>query len=312
MDYTTFGRTGLNVSVMGLGCGGPSRIGQSAEKSDAESIAIIHQALAAGVNFIDTAEAYRTETLVGAALKSKGVARDKIVISTKKSYRREISPALVREGLEASLKRLGTDYIDIYNLHGVGPLDYARLRDEILPAFFQLRAEGKIRFIGVSEMFNDDKTHQMLRDSLPDDVWDVVMVGFNILNQTAREQVFPQTVAQDVAVQIMFAVRRTLSQPEKLVAALQTLIDQGQLDPTEVDMDNPLGFVFEESDATSLVDAAYRFCRYEPGVHVVLSGTGNPDHLQANIDSLCRPPLPEGVGQKLRHIFRHARAVTGQ
>jgi aryl-alcohol dehydrogenase-like predicted oxidoreductase len=152
----------------------------------------------------------------------------------------------------------------------------------------------------------------MLRDSLPDDVWDVAMVGFNILNQTAREQVFPQTMAQDVAVQIMFAVRRALSQPDKLVEALQALIDEGQLDPTEVDMQNPLGFVLAESDATSLVDAAYRFCRHEPGVHVVLSGTGNPAHLQANIESLCRPPLPDGVVQKLRHIFRHASAVTGQ
>jgi len=310
MDYTTFGRTGLKVSVMGLGCGGPSRIGQSTDKSDAESIAIIQQALGAGVNFFDTAEAYRTETLVGAAL--KGVDRDKIVISTKKSYRREISPALVREGLEASLKRLEIDYIDIYNLHGVGPADYPMLRDEILPTFFQLRDEGKIRFIGVSEMFNDDKTHQMMRDSLPDDVWDVAMIGFNILNQTAREYVFPQTMAQDVAVQIMFAVRRALSQPDKLAAALQTLSDEGQLEPSEVDMANPLGFVLEESDATGLVDAAYRFCRYEPGVHVVLSGTGNPNHLQANIDSLCRPPLPDGVVQKLRHIFRRASAVTGQ
>lgn len=310
MDYTTFGRTGLNVSVMGLGCGGPSRIGQSTDKSDTESIAIIHKALDAGVNFLDTAEAYRTETLVGTAL--KGVARDKVIISTKKSYRKEISPALVREGLEASLKRLDTDYIDIYNLHGVGPPDYARLRDEILPTFFQLREEGKIRFIGVSEMFNEDKTHQMLVDSLPDDVWDVAMIGFNILNQTARDQIFPQIIAQNVAVQIMFAVRRALSQPDKLVAAMQTLINEGQLDPSEVDMANPLGFVLDESDATSLVDAGYRFCRHEPGVHVVLSGTGNPDHLQANIDSLCRPPLPDNVVQKLRHIFRHASAVTGQ
>ncbi|RIK44759.1 MAG: aldo/keto reductase [Chloroflexi bacterium] len=310
MDYVTFGRTGLQVSVMGLGCGGPSRIGQSSGQDEAASIAIVRQALDAGVNFIDTAEAYRTETMVGAAL--AGVDRSKVVISTKKSYRKEIIPALVRQGLEESLRRLRTDYVDIYNLHGVSPADYRWLRDEILPTFFQLRDEGKIRFIGVSEMFNDDKTHQMLVDSLPDDVWDVVMVGFNILNQTARDKVFAQTQAQNVAVQIMFAVRRALSQRDKLVEALQILIDAGQLDPAEVDLNNPLGFVLEESDAASLVDAAYRFCRYEPGVHVVLSGTGNPAHLQANIESLSRPPLPEPVVQKLRYIFRNASAVTGQ
>lgn len=310
MEYVTFGRTGLQVSVMGLGCGGPSRIGQSSAKSEAESMAIVRQAFDAGVNFFDTAEAYQTETLVGAAL--AGIDRTQVVISTKKGHRKEISPALVRAGVEASLQRLQTDYIDIYNLHGVGPADYPRLRDEILPTFFQLRSEGKIRFIGVSEMFNEDKTHQMLVDSLPDDPWDVAMIGFNILNQTARQQIFPQTQAQNVAVQIMFAVRRVLSQPEKLVVAVQELINLGQLDPAEVDLADPLGFVLAESDATSLVDAAYRFCRYEPGVHVVLSGTGDPAHLQANIASLCRPPLPAGVVQKLRHIFRNASAVTGQ
>lgn len=310
MDYVTFGRTGLNVSVMGLGCGGPSRIGQSADKGDANSIAIVRAALDAGINFFDTAEAYRTETLVGQAL--KGVDRDSFVISTKKSYRSEISPALVRQGLEESLKRLQMDYVDIYNLHGVGPQDYPMLRDEILPTFFQLRDEGKIRFIGVSEMFNEDKEHQMMVDSFPDDVWDVAMIGFNILNQTAREKVFPGTIKQDIAVQIMFAVRRALSQPDKLREAMQQLVDAGQVDPAEFDAADPLGFVLAESDATSIVDAAYRFCRYEPGVHVVLSGTGNPAHLQSNIDSLCKPPLPDGVVQKLRHLFRNANAVTGQ
>jgi len=310
MEYTTFGRTGLRVSVMGLGCGGPSRIGQSTGQSEAESIAIIRGALDAGVNFLDTAEAYGTEDLVGAAL--QGVDRSKVVISTKKSYRKEISPALVRSGLETSLKKLGTDYVDVYSLHGVHPEHYPRLREEILPTFLDLRTEGKLRFIGVTEMFNEDKTHEMLIRSLPDDPWDVAMIGFNILNQTARPQIFPQLIEQNVAVQIMFAVRRVLSQPEKLVAAVQELITLGELDPADVDVTNPLGFVLEQSDATSIVDAAYRFCRYEPGVHVVLSGTGNPAHLQANIDSLCRPPLPEPVVQKLRHIFRNASAVTGQ
>lgn len=310
MEYVTFGRTGLQVSVMGLGCGGPSRLGQSQAQSDAQSIALVRQALDAGVNFIDTAEAYKTEALVGEAL--RGVDRSQVVISTKKSHRGGISPAQVREGLEASLRRLRTDYIDIYNLHGVDPEDYPRLRDEILPTFFQLRDEGKIRFIGVSERFNEDPHHRMLLESLPDDVWDVMMVGFNILNQTASTELFPRTQAQNVAVQIMFAVRRALGNPEKLREAIQTLIDRGELNPSEVDVNDPLGFVLAESDATSVVDAAYRFCRHEPGVHVVLSGTGNPDHLQANIESLNRPPLPEAVVQKLRHIFRNASSVTGQ
>jgi aryl-alcohol dehydrogenase-like predicted oxidoreductase len=308
MDYVRFGRTELNVSVMGLGCGGPSRIGLNNNKSDAESVNIIRGAIDAGVNFIDTAEAYRTEGLVGEVLQQVG--RDKIVVSSKKSYRKEISPALLREGLEGSLKRLKTDYIDIYNLHGVSLNDYKQLRDEILPTFEALRQEGKIRYVGVSEMFDEDKTHEMLRQSLLDDVWDVVMVGFNILNQTARDTL-QLTQERDVAVQVMYAVRRALSQPKRLIEAVQTLVDAGELNPADIDLANPLGFVLEESDASSVVDAAYRFCRYEPGVHVVLSGTGNPEHLQSNIDSLNRDPLPDALVEKLRHVFRHATVVTG-
>ena len=309
MDYVTFGRTGLNVSVMGLGCGGPSRIGMSADKSEAESVDIVRRALDAGVNFIDTAEGYGTEGIVGKAIIR--VPRDQVIISSKKSCSQEISPALVRQSIEVSLSRLRTDYIDVYNLHGVRPSQYVMLRDEILPTFVDLKNEGKIRFIGVSELFNVDMTHQMLLQSLPEDPWDVVMVGFNILNQSARD-LFHQTLEKNVAVQIMFAVRRVLSQPENLREAVQTLIEIGQIEADEIDIGDPLGFVLKESDATSVVDAAYRFCRYEPGVHVVLSGTGNPDHLQSNIDSLCRPPLPDPVVQKLRHIFRHTDAITGQ
>ena len=309
MDYVTFGRTGLNVSVMGLGCGGPSRIGMSADKSEAESVDIVRRALDAGVNFIDTAEGYGTEGIVGKGIAS--VTRDQVIISSKKSCSQEISPALVRQSIEVSLSRLRTDYIDVYNLHGVRPSQYVMLRDEILPTFVDLKNEGKIRFIGVSELFNVDMTHQMLLQSLPEDPWDVVMVGFNILNQSARD-LFKQTLEKNVAVQIMFAVRRILSQPENLREAVQTLIEIGQIEADEINIGDPLGFVLKESDATSIVDAAYRFCRYEPGVHVVLSGTGNPDHLQSNIDSLCRPPLPDPVVQKLRHIFRHTDAITGQ
>ena len=310
MEYVRFGRTELRVSVMGLGCGGPSRIGQNTDRSEAESVAIIRTAIDAGVNFIDTSEAYRTEGLVGKALKHYD--RDRLVISTKKSYLQEISAQSLRTGLEQSLERLGTDYVDIYNLHAVRPDDYPMLRDTILPVFSELQDEGKLRYIGVTEDFNRDPGHRMLINSLPDDLWDVVMVGFNILNQSARERLLARTQAQDVAVQVMFAVRRAFSQTASLTASLRALVDKEQLDPADIDWENPLGFVLEESDAKSLADAAYRFCRHELGVHVVLSGTGNPMHLRDNIASLERPPLPEGVVRKLRAIFRNADSVTGQ
>src|SRR5215470_17940951 len=81
MDYVTLGRTGMRVSVAGLGCGGFRQLGLAQGKSEAEAIGIIHQALELGVNFFDTAAAYGTEPVLGKAIKS--VRREEVVIATK-------------------------------------------------------------------------------------------------------------------------------------------------------------------------------------------------------------------------------------
>lgn len=72
-----------------------------------------------------------------------------------------------------------------------------------------------------------------------------------------------------------------------------------------------MDFLIKDGKASTIVDAAYRFCRYEPGVHVVLSGTGSADHLKANIESLTKPPLPETVTARLKKIFARVDCVTG-
>jgi aryl-alcohol dehydrogenase-like predicted oxidoreductase len=309
MKSIPLGRTGLQVSEMGFGCGGPSRAGQSTGRTVTESVAIVRQALDAGVNFIDTSEAYGTEEIVGQAI--RGLDRTSLVLSTKKRSGRPITPRDIQESLEASLKRLGTDYVDIYHLHAVALEDYEYLLAEIVPTMLRLREQGKFRYLAVSEKGHADPQHAMLQRALEDDVWDVMMVAFNILNQSARERVFRRTIEQDIGVLVMFAVRRALSQPERLQANLQELIERGQLDPADVDMDDPLGFLIHEGGAVSLPDAAYRFARYEPGTHVILSGTGNPDHLEANLASFERPPLPEADRRRLMHIFRRADSVVG-
>src|ERR1700710_3197355 len=83
MQYTTLGRTGLKVSVAGLGCGGFSKLGLGTGQSAAHAVGIIRQALDLGVNLIDTAAVYGTEDVVGTAL--QGVARDSVVVCTKAS-----------------------------------------------------------------------------------------------------------------------------------------------------------------------------------------------------------------------------------
>lgn len=312
MDYRTLGRTGLKASVIGLGGGGPSRLGQRDNvNTTAESADILRMGFDAGINFIDTAEAYGTEEIVGQAL--KGRDRTAIILSTKKSTgKNTISADDLRSGLEQNLARLQTDYIDIYHLHGVAPENYAHCREVLVPVLLDLKQQGKIRFLGITEAWNTDVQHTMLQDALRDDVWDVMMVGFNLLNQTARESVLQPALRQNIGILIMFAVRLALSKPERLRETLEMLIAQGQVDPAEIDLENPLSFAIGGAGGIDLPDLAYRFCHQEPGVHVTLSGTGNPAHLQANIDSFSRPPLPEDIIQRLKHIFRDSDSVTGQ
>ncbi len=309
MDYTILGRTGLRVSVMGVGGGGPSRLGKNTGRDESESVAVIRQALDAGVNFIDTAEGYRTEEIVGKAI--EGMDRSSLVLSTKKSTSASTTPQDVEKSIEDSLRRLGTDYVDIYHLHGVHPEEYDHLASEIVPTLQKLREAGKIRFIGVTEHFGSDPRHTMLQKALQDDVWDVIMIGFNILNQCAREYVFPKTIENNIGVLIMFAVRIALSRPQRLAEVVQELLERKQLDPADFDVDDPLGFLIHDAGAVSVVDAAYRLCRDEPGTHVVLSGTGNVEHMKANIESFSRPPLPDADLQKLKYIFRRVDSVSG-
>jgi L-galactose dehydrogenase len=313
MEYTTLGRTGLKVSVAGLGCGGPSRLGlRQDSESENSAIALVRQALDMGVNFLDTAQTYGTEPVVGRAI--AGLPRDRLIISTKKT----LPPAdhanpgeEVRKGLEQSLKLIGTDYIDVYHLHGLEPKDYAFAKDRLMPAMRQLKKQGKIRFIGVTEGFVPDPSHRMLQDSLKENLWDVVMVGFNMLNPSARKTVFPLTREKGVGTLNMFAVRRALSQLDRLKALCQELVEKKAIAADAVNPQAPLDFVLRDGDWTTLPEAAYRFCRHEPGVDMVLTGTGNAEHLKSNIEAILKPPLPRMVLDKLDGLFGKLDYLTG-
>jgi aryl-alcohol dehydrogenase-like predicted oxidoreductase len=179
-----------------------------------------------------------------------------------------------------------------------------------MPAMLRLREAGKIRFLGITEAFGGDTGHQMMARAVREDAWDVVMVGFTMLNQSARERVLAETQRRGIGVLCMFAVRDALSRPDKLRETVGELVRQGLIDASAVDPQRPLDFV--EQVAESLPDSAYRFCRAEPGLHVVLSGTGNRAHLEQNVASILRPPLPERVRARLIDLFGQIDTVSGQ
>jgi aryl-alcohol dehydrogenase-like predicted oxidoreductase len=154
MQMRKLGRQGLEVSALGLGCMGMSHAYGTPD--DAESIATLHRATELGVNFFDTAEVYGpfiNEELVGRALHDR---RDRVVIATKFGFRFEDGkmsgldsrPEHVRDAVEGSLRRLGTDHIDLLYQHRVDPKVPI---EEVVGAMAELVHAGKVRYLGLSE-----------------------------------------------------------------------------------------------------------------------------------------------------------------
>ncbi len=275
-------------------------------KSKAEAVALVRQAHDLGVNLFDTAPGYGTESVVGQAIKS--VARESVVLATKAlvppGESRSAADRAVRS-LDNSLRQLGTDYIDIFQVHGVLPRAYDDARDIIAPALLGEREKGRSRFLGVTE--HADPEHEMVRRAVEDGIWDTVMIAFHMIHQNARAKVFPVTTANRIGTLLMFAVRNIFSKPGRLPAALRELTASGHLPRWLADAANPLGFLVHERGARTITEAAYRFVRHEPGVDVVLFGTGNPQHLRENIAALLAPPLPDR--QTLTKPFGHFAGV---
>lgn len=155
MQKRLLGRNGLKVSALGLGCMGMSDFYSG--RDDEASIKTIHRALDLGVTFLDTADMYgvgKNEELVGQAIKNR---REQVVIATKFGNVRGENgeflgingrPEYIRQACEASLRRLGVDYIDLYYQHRVDPQTPI---EETVGAMADLVKEGKVRYLGLSE-----------------------------------------------------------------------------------------------------------------------------------------------------------------
>jgi L-galactose dehydrogenase len=317
MDMVRLGRTGLNVSVACLGTGGHSLLGQAYGKSFEHSVNVLKAAFDLGVNFIDTAVGYgNTEEIVGAAIRGR---RDKVVISTKeylckagtpiegKDY---WTPVQFSDRIEGNLRRLGTDYIDVYYIHGVLSYQYDYCINEILPVLRKAQEEGKIGYLGLSGRFLLELKQQMFERGVDEDLFDVMMIGHNFVNQCAERYVLPEAKKKDVAVQSIYAVRSKLTNFETANKLVAQVIAKGEVDAADLDLENPLGFLLTEGGASSLTNACYRYNRYVPGVSVVVMGTGNIEHLKENVRSINDKPLPEPVIARLKKIFHRVESVT--
>ncbi len=304
MQYRTLGRTGLEVSEVGLGT--MVHAGHFGPMQDEESIAAIETALELGVNLIDTASSYGmgySEELLGRFLKGR---RQEVILATKGGSKgflkpRDFSPDFISDALEGSLRRLRTDVIDLYQLHNP-TVDVIR-KGEALELLERRKVEGKVRFFGVSV-----NTEEEALAALEDGRSDTIQIEYNILFQWPEHEVFPLAQEKNVGIIARVPLRRGLlsgkftgntSFPEGDV--------RGRLFPGEALTDElskveKLGFLVK-GPVTSLAQAALKFCLSHRAVATVIPGMRNPQQARDNI-AASGEPLPEEDLTKLRELYR--------
>lgn len=157
MKFTELGNTGISVSRICVGCmsyGKPSADFHLWTLGQDETTAMVKHAIDLGVNFFDTANVYShgtSEEFLGKALKDLGVARNKVVIASKVYFNDgKLSAAAIHREIDGTLQRLGTDYLDLYQIHRY---DYGTPIEETMQALHELVQSGKVRAIGASAMY---------------------------------------------------------------------------------------------------------------------------------------------------------------
>lgn len=325
MKYRRLGRTGFNVSILSLGSGGPNQFGQLRYVSRENIHRLVRRSLDLGINYFDTAAGYaESESMLGEGL--HGVPRDQYYLASKLyslKRNRFLSPAEARQLVERSLRRLRVDALDILYLHRIVPQRYPETLERLLPLLLDLRAEGKIRCIGISESTKHDRHHHMLRRALEDDHFDAVMVAYEIAHGGAEKEILPKALVRDVGVVGMVAARnlvpRTAGERLKLLAAALLSLVRSPPRPglTALRLREALSTLRRSGSSAALSmprqggagvlqlpAAGYTFAVSHPAVVTVLTGTTNPEHLEQNVQAALAPALTAGEIAALREMLR--------
>ena len=309
MDYVRLGRSDLVSSVIGLGGGSIGRFGLTNGGTKSDALRLIRLGLDLGITLFDGAG------ICGGVdeLLRDGLAGDRgrVLLSTKVHlgpdpflFRSASLPnqasswiarrfglvcpeASLRNRVERTLRTLRTSHVDVLHLHAVSVRQLSSAMERAMPVLTRMKEEGKLRAIGVTEEFLRDPGHEMLRKAVENASLDTVMVGFNLKNRSAEKSLLPSASEAGIGVIGMFVVRGL----------------QG------CEADKELREIMAAAHATSLSELAYRYCRHQPGIDVVLTGTGDPDHLRENVRSALSPPLPSSVRKRLE-AWSHGQSQT--
>ncbi len=321
MIRRTLGKTGLDVSILGMGTGGLDPLGLKSGRSEEEMRGLLRYAFDLGINLFDTSPGYgegRSERILGEAVAEIG--RDRVLVSTKIPLAGSMpgqpsvvmKPSEVEPALDESLRRLGTEYVDVLLMAVAdNPAHFDTVISDLLPELAKLKERGKIRFVGSSEQTRSDGAHTWLQRVLPTGQIDVAMVGHNMLNQSARRTVFPLCMEGGIGVFNIFTVRNLFWNLPRLKEVLADLKERGVIRRDAVSDETPLEWLLEEAQCSSLVEAAYRYAAYTPGVTTVMCGTIDTGELKENPQSIGKGPLAQEALQRLDRSFGHIQEPLG-
>ncbi|BCW97922.1 MAG: oxidoreductase [Armatimonadota bacterium] len=298
MEYRILGRTGLRVSVIGLGAlevGRPWGIrgeGDTGQPpSEREALQFLNHVLDSGINFIDTAAAYwASEERIGKALSSR---RDEFILATKwgewcdeSGSVYDYSPSAMWKFLEESLRKLRTDVIDVYQIHSA-PLEVIQ-RGDALAEMQKARDQGKVRFLGCS------CGEQEALAAIECGGFDTIQVSYSLLDLTMEESVLPAALTSGVGVIIKDGLAAG-----RLTQKVQRLGDEHTELKHRVEVFRDLAGAW----GMSLPEMALRFVRANPAVSTIIVGTRSRIHLAENLRAAEGAPLSEEQMATLRRYL---------
>jgi aryl-alcohol dehydrogenase-like predicted oxidoreductase len=335
MKFKEFGKTGMTVSEIGFG---GSRIGGFfADKSGGkDALGVLRKALDSGITFYDTADMYaqgESETLIGAAFRGR---REQVVIATKGGFclpaqrnlmkrikplvrpivralglkrarlpagisgklSQDFSPPYLTRALESSLKRLQTDYVDLYQLHSPdAQFMQSSAFDEALQTLEKLKGQGKLRFYGVATEVPEDAPFCLSAPGISS-----LQLGFGLLDLQALDQ---GTLAAAEARGLAIIARGCFAG-----GLLKDSLDEAQLKAATSKWQRVLALrSLSKNMGRSVLDAALQFCRDTPAVNVTLLGMRIESQLRDNLRYVAAPPLNGDEYAALREIQKPEREV---
>jgi L-galactose dehydrogenase/L-glyceraldehyde 3-phosphate reductase len=325
MQMRVFGRTGMQVSVLGFGCGAVGGLMVRGDPADQERT--IARAIEAGVNYFDTAVQYgngESEKNLGRILQNLKPAN--VVVGTKV----RVPPAEygriadeVTNSLESSLARLRLDRVDIFHLHnpiteqgGGTTLNVCQVLDEVVPAFERLRQQGKIRFLGMTAVGDTAALHQAIDAG----AFDSAQVVYNMLNPSAAMNLPANYPAQDyrrlfdrtnaagvgvVGIRVLAGGALSGSADRHPIASpAPEPIGSAMSYDSDIDRARRLSPLVKEGFAANLTEAATRFAISHPAMGTILVGMATPQQFEDALAAVEKGPLPQEALDRLAELQR--------